>query len=42
MEQFMKLSTEERKQMGLNGRIKMEKEFDKKIIVKETIDSIMN
>ena len=40
MEQFMKLSTEERKQMGLNGRIKMEKEFDKKIIVKETIDSI--
>ena len=40
MKQFMELTTDQRKTLGLNGRRKMEKEFDKKIIVKETIDSI--
>ena len=42
MKEFMELTPDQRKQMGIHGRIKMEKEFDKKIIVKETINSIMN
>lgn len=30
---FMQLSNEERRQMGIDGRIKMSKEFDRKIVV---------
>jgi hypothetical protein len=31
---------EEREQMGLAGRKKMERQFDKKIVVQNTIDAI--
>ena len=37
---FIKLSYPERKEMGVQGRKYMEKLFDKKMIVKETIDCI--
>ena len=33
IERFLSLSTEERRQMGLAGRAKMEKEFDRRIVV---------
>jgi len=33
IEKFLDLSYEERKQMGLAGRDKVEKEFDRKIVV---------
>ncbi|MGN1343373.1 MAG: glycosyltransferase family 4 protein [Traorella sp.] len=42
MDAFMKLSSEERKQMGQKGRDKMIHEFDKKKIVEETMRCIMN
>ena len=38
MEKFLNLSTEERKAMGLAGRAKVEKEFDRNIV----IDAYMN
>lgn len=37
MEQFMNLSNSERKEMGLRGRRKIEKEFDRQIVVDEYI-----
>ena len=40
MTSFLKLSPEERKEMGLLGRKKMESEFDKKRVVKETLDAL--
>lgn len=40
MEKFMKLTTEQRKQMGLAGRTHMEEIFDKKKVVKETLKKI--
>lgn len=38
MEKFINLSNEQRKQMGLVGRQKVEKEFDRQIVV----DSYLN
>lgn len=40
IERFMMLNYSQRKNMGIAGRQKMEKEFDKKIVVRETIDAI--
>lgn len=40
LEKFMNLSYEEKKQMGLNGRKKMEQEFDREIIVKMVSDEV--
>ena len=40
VEAFLKLSTEEKKQMGLNGRNKVEREFDRNIVVKKYIESV--
>lgn len=37
MQQFIQLSYEEKKNLGKNGREKMENEFDKKVIVEKTI-----
>jgi len=41
MRKFVSLSNEERRQMGLAGRKHMEDVFDKKAVVKETIDTMM-
>lgn len=35
VEEFLKLSYEEKKAMGLNGRAKVEREFDRNIVVRE-------
>ncbi len=40
MNQFIQLSFEEKKKMGKDGRTKMENEFDKKSVVRDTIDAI--
>ena len=40
IEKFLSLSKEQRKEMGLAGRRKIEKEFDREIVVKHYIDSI--
>lgn len=40
IEKFLNLSLEERKQMGLEGRRKVEKEFDRQIVVKKYIDEL--
>lgn len=40
MKDYTHLSFEERRQMGLAGRALMEKNFDKKMIVKKTVDRI--
>lgn len=40
MEKFINLTRKEREEMGRCGRRKMEKEFDKKDVVKKTIDTI--
>ena len=40
VDRFMKLSNEERKQMGLAGRAKVQKEFDRQIVVKEYIREV--
>ena len=42
MVKFLELSPDQRKEMGKDGRKKMENEFDKKIIVQETITNIFN
>lgn len=41
LDKVMQLTREQRKQMGIQAREKMYKEFDKKIIVKETVESVM-
>ena len=41
MERFLSLSTEKRQEMGTSGRKKVEAEFDKKMIVKETVEAIL-
>lgn len=41
MKKFIQLSYEDRKEMGIKGRKHMEKYFDKKIIVKETIGNLI-
>lgn len=40
IEKFIALSSDERKQMGLNGRKKVEKEFDRKIVVEAYMKEI--
>lgn len=40
VEKFMKLENEERRQMGLAGRKKIEREFDREIVVKEYMKEI--
>ena len=35
IDKFIKLSNKEKKQMGINGRNKIEKEFDRNIIIDE-------
>ena len=40
MEQFLSLSAEQREEMGLRGRSKMEAEFDKKDVVRKTVEAV--
>lgn len=40
IEKFIKLSYEEKKQMGLNGRRKVEREFDRQIVVEAYVEEI--
>lgn len=40
MQKFMRLSRQEREEMGRCGRRKMEREFDKKDVVKKTVEAI--
>ncbi|MDO5022350.1 MAG: glycosyltransferase family 4 protein [Eubacteriales bacterium] len=40
VERFMQMTMEQRKAMGLAGRQKMEREFDRKIVVKAYLDEI--
>ncbi len=40
IEMFLKLSIDRRKEMGLAGRTKVEKEFDRKIVVQKYLDEI--
>lgn len=40
MDRFMQLTAAQRCQMGLMGRQKMEREFDKKLVVKETVAAL--
>lgn len=40
IEKFLKLSVEERKAMGLAGRNKVEKEFDRQIVVRKYIEEV--
>ena len=40
IEMFLELSPKERKQMGLNGRKKVEKEFDRKIVIDKYLKEI--
>ena len=40
VDQFMQMSWDERREMGLAGRTKMEKEFDRRIVVKMVMDEV--
>lgn len=40
LEKFIRLSTEERTQMGLKGREKMEREFDRQIVIQKYMDEL--
>lgn len=40
IEKFLKLSVEERMQMGMNGRIKVEREFDRQIVVQKYMEEV--
>ena len=40
MNQFIQLSFEEKKKMGRYGREKMANEFDKEVVVEETIKKL--
>lgn len=40
VEEFLKLTKAERKRMGLNARIKVEKEFDRNIVIKKYMEEI--
>lgn len=40
IEKYLSLSYEERKQLGLNGRRKVEKEFDRNIVINKYLDAI--
>lgn len=41
MKKFIQLPYEIRKQMGINGRQRMEKLFDKNIVVEKTLENIL-
>ena len=41
VERFLNLTYEQKKQMGVEGRKKVEKEFDRKIVVKEYLNAIV-
>jgi len=40
VEKFLNLSWEERRQMGLRGREKVEKTFDRSIVIKKYLEAI--
>lgn len=40
IERFLSLSMDERKQMGLSGRAKVEQEFDRQIVIQKYIDEV--
>ncbi len=40
LEKFMLLSWEEKREMGLNGRKKMEQEFDREIVVYRVVSEV--
>ena len=40
IEKFLSLSVDERKAMGLAGRAKVEREFDRKIVIKKYLDEV--
>lgn len=40
--QFLSLTYEQRRQMGIRGREKMEREFDRQIVVKAYLDELDN
>ncbi len=40
VEKFLALSWNEKKQMGLNARVKVEKEFDRQIVVERYVDEV--
>lgn len=40
IERFLSLSWEERRQMGLAGRVKVEKEFDRNIVIQQYLEEI--
>ena len=40
IEKYLSLSNEERKQLGLNGREKVEKEFDRNIVINKYLEAI--
>ena len=40
IERFLNLSYDERRRMGLNGRQKIEKEFDRRLVVEAYIEEI--
>ena len=42
VERFLAMSYEQKKQMGLEGRKKVEREFDRHIVVKAYLDAINN
>ena len=41
LEKFIQLSHEQKKAMGLAGRAKVEREFDRKIVVKKYLKELM-
>lgn len=41
MKKFIQLPYESRKQMGINGRQRMEKLFDKNIVVEKILENIL-
>lgn len=42
LEKFLSLSVDERKAMGLAGRVKVEREFDRKIVIQKYMDEVKN
>ena len=42
MRKFLDLNTDQRVEMGKQARAKMEKEFDKNLIVEQSVDVILN
>ena len=42
MRKFVELTKEERKEMGKNGRRKMQAQFDKKDVVRKTVKAVLS